>query len=91
MQALDETKNNYLMGIVYIGEVFGLAAADISTGDFFVTEVGSERDLFDEINKFSPSEVVCNEAFFHVRSGCGRFKEPVPRGDYSAGQPVFQR
>ncbi len=63
-QALDETKNNYLMGIVYIGEVFGLAAADISTGDFFVTEVGSERDLFDEINKFSPSEVVCNEAFF---------------------------
>lgn len=63
-QALDETKNNYLMGIVYIGEVFGLAAADISTGDFFVTGVGSERDLFDEINKFSPSEVVCNEAFF---------------------------
>ena len=63
-QALDETKNNYLMGIVYIGEVFGLAAADISTGDFFVTEVGSERDLFDEINKFSPAEVVCNEAFF---------------------------
>ncbi len=63
-QALDETKNNYLMGIVYLGEVFGLAAADISTGDFFVTEVNSERDLFDEINKFSPSEIVCNEAFF---------------------------
>ncbi|MCI8831548.1 MAG: DNA mismatch repair protein MutS, partial [Lachnospiraceae bacterium] len=63
-QALDETKNNYLMGIVYLGEVFGLATADISTGDFFVTEVGSERDLFDEINKFSPSEIVCNEAFY---------------------------
>lgn len=63
-QALDETKNNYLMGIVYLGEVFGLATADISTGDFFVTEVGTERDLFDEINKFSPSEVVCNEAFY---------------------------
>ena len=63
-QALDETKNNYLMGIVYVGEIFGLATADISTGDFFVTEVETERDLFDEINKFSPSEIVCNEAFY---------------------------
>lgn len=63
-QALDETKNNYLMGIVYLGEVFGIASADISTGDFFVTEVKTERDLFDEMNKFSPSEIVCNEAFY---------------------------
>lgn len=63
-QALDETKNNYLMGIVYIGETFGISTVDISTGDFFVTEVKSERDLFDEINKFSPSEIICNEAFY---------------------------
>lgn len=62
-QALDETKNNYLMGIVYIGETFGIAVADISTGDFLVTEVESERELTDEINKFTPSEVICNEAF----------------------------
>lgn len=63
-QALDETKNNYLMGIVYVGETFGIAVADISTGDFLVTEVESERELTDEINKFSPSEIICNEAFY---------------------------
>ncbi|WP_313070202.1 DNA mismatch repair protein MutS [Lacrimispora sp.] len=63
-QALDETKNNYLMGIVYIGETFGIAVADISTGDFLVTEVESERELTDEINKFNPSEIICNEAFY---------------------------
>lgn len=63
-QALDEEKNNYLSGIVYLGETFGIASADISTGDFFVTEVRSERDLFDEINKFSPSEIICNDAFY---------------------------
>ena len=63
-QALDETRNNYLMGIVYLGECFGIATADISTGDFFVTEVTSERDLYDEINKFSPSEIICNEALY---------------------------
>ncbi len=63
-QALDESKNNYLMGIVYIGETFGIAVADISTGDFLVTEVESERELTDEINKFTPSEIICNEAFY---------------------------
>ena len=63
-QALDETRNNYLMGIVYVGETFGIAVADISTGDFLVTEVESERELTDEINKFTPSEIICNEAFY---------------------------
>lgn len=62
-QALDETKNNYLMGIVYLGERIGISAADISTGDFLVTEVTSERTLADEIHKFAPSEIVCNNAF----------------------------
>ena len=60
-QALDETKNNY---IVYIDERFGIAVSDISTGDFLVTEVETERELADEINKFSPSEIICNDAFF---------------------------
>ena len=63
-QALDETKNNYLMGIIYIGDMFGISTADISTGDFLVTEVSSERALIDEINKFAPSEIICNEAFY---------------------------
>ena len=63
-QALDETKNNYLMGIVCTDGRYGVATADISTGDFLVTEVETERELFDEINKFSPSEIICNNAFY---------------------------
>ncbi|WAJ25937.1 DNA mismatch repair protein MutS [Lacrimispora xylanolytica] len=63
-QALDETKNNYLMGIVYVGETFGISVADITTGEFLLTEVESERELTDEINKFNPSEIICNEAFY---------------------------
>ncbi len=64
MQALDETKNNYIMCIVYSVEKYGISIADVTTGDFFVTEVDSERKLLDEINKFSPSEIICNEAFY---------------------------
>ena len=63
-QALDETKNNFLMGIVYIGDCFGIASCDISTGDFLVTEARSERELFDELAHFTPSEIVCKDAFF---------------------------
>ena len=63
-QALDETKNNYLMSVVYIGHNYGIATVDITTGDFFVTEVNSERTLLDEINKFAPSELICNESLF---------------------------
>ncbi len=62
--ALDESKNNYLMSIVYIGNGFGVATADISTGDFYMTEVDSLRTLLDEINKFVPSEIICNESLY---------------------------
>lgn len=64
MQALDESKNNYIMCIVYLADKYGVSIADVSTGDYYVTEVDSERKLIDEINKFSPSEIICNESFY---------------------------
>ena len=63
-QALDETKNNYIMCIVYIADRYGLSVADVSTGDYFVTELDSGRKLGDEIAKFSPSEIICNESLY---------------------------
>lgn len=61
--ALDETKNNYLMSLVYLDDSFGVSVADISTGDYFLTEVGSARELLDEVNRFMPSEIICNSSF----------------------------
>ena len=60
---LDETKNNYLMCVVYIDEQYGISTVDITTGDYYVTQVDSLRLLLDEINRFVPSEIICNEAF----------------------------
>lgn len=62
-QALDETKNNYIMAVVYLSNRFGIAIADVTTGDFMVTEVDKIRTLLDEVYKFSPAEIICNEAF----------------------------
>mgnify|MGYP005770771699 CR=1 FL=1 len=63
-QALDETKNNYIMCIVYADEQYGVSSADVTTGDYSVTEIDSVQKLQDEIYKISPSEIICNEALF---------------------------
>ena len=64
MQALDETKNNYIMSIVYIADRFGLSVADVTTGEYMVTEIESSGKMMDELTKFMPSEIICNEAFY---------------------------
>lgn len=61
--SLDETKHNYLMSIVYMADIFGISVADITTGTFLVTEVNTGEQLRDEIYRFEPSEIICNEAF----------------------------
>ena len=63
-QALDESRNNYLMCIVYSDKSYGIAVTDVSTGDFMVTEVTDIKVLTDEIFKFMPSEIICNETFY---------------------------
>ncbi|SHJ90512.1 DNA mismatch repair protein MutS [Hespellia stercorisuis] len=63
-QSMDETRNNYIMCIVYIADRYGLSIADVSTGDYFVTELEDSLKLKDELSKFMPSEIICNEAFY---------------------------
>ena len=90
-QALDETKNNYLMGIVYLADKMGVSVADITTGDFLVTEVSTDRALFDEINKFSPAEVICNDAFSMSGDQPGGVKGPVSLYGISPGFSFLSR
>ena len=63
---LEEKKNNYLMSIYKIKGYFGLAVTDLSTGEFLATSItlgNTTGKLFDEIAKFSPSEIVVNGEF----------------------------
>ncbi len=63
MQSLEETKNNYIMSILYTPDNVGISIADVTTGDYFLTEVSTLRETLDEIGKYMPSEIICNEAF----------------------------
>ena len=63
VQSLEESRNNYLMCIAYMEEKIGISVVDALTGDYYVTEVSDVKKLQDEIMKFSPSEIVCNDNF----------------------------
>ena len=63
-QNLDESKNNYLMAIYANDGVYGISVIDITTSDFRTTEVISMAKVLDEINKFQPSEIICNKEFY---------------------------
>ncbi len=63
-QMMDESRNNYIMCIVYLADRYGVSVADVSTGDYFVTELPDGGKLKDEIFKFTPSEIICNESFY---------------------------
>ena len=63
-QSLDETRNNYIMCIVYDASSYGVSIADVTTGEYKVAEIETQEKLFDEIYKCMPSEIICNEAFY---------------------------
>ena len=60
-EELDETRNNYLMCIVCLTDHFGMSVADISTGECLLSEMNDGQKLVDEIQKFHPSEIICNQ------------------------------
>lgn len=63
---LDETKNNYIMCIYGDKNGFAFSVCDVTTGEFQTTEfttINAGEKLIDEIAKFHPSEIICNEEF----------------------------
>ncbi|MDE6529696.1 MAG: DNA mismatch repair protein MutS [Lachnospiraceae bacterium] len=63
MQALEEGKNNYIMSVVYFPDKIGVSFADVTTGEYRLTEMNDTKRLMDEIAKLLPVEIICNDAF----------------------------
>ncbi len=62
MQSLDASRNNYIMCIAYTPSKIGISVADVTTGDYYLTEVEDLKKCNDEIMKYEPSEIVCNDS-----------------------------
>jgi DNA mismatch repair protein MutS len=55
---LDAKRANYLGAIYADGDAFGFAYADLSTGEFRLTQAQDQQSLRDEIARVSPSELL---------------------------------
>lgn len=64
LTSLSEHKNNFLLGVVSVEDSFGVATIDVSTGEFLVTELRGDKAFLDEVSKFQPSEIICNDGFY---------------------------
>ena len=58
---LDGARNNYLCALNRVGDLVGIAAADLSTGELRLTTV-KERDLESALSRFTPREVIVQRA-----------------------------
>ncbi|MCR5846800.1 MAG: DNA mismatch repair protein MutS [Lachnospiraceae bacterium] len=65
--SLDENSNNYLMSVFIYMNNIGFSVCDVTTGDFYLSELTGIRNLYDEIYKYKPAEIICNSQF--VSSG----------------------
>lgn len=77
---LEEKKNNYIMSIYKQGIFFGIAVCDISTGDFFASQIKETNNfskLLDEIARYSPAEIVVNEMLYSTSEEIGKIRERI--------------
>ena len=80
-------RNNFLAAVYPVGQTFGLAFIDLTTGDFSTTEVEGETALLTELQRLRPAEIIYPseaEALRDLLRGSGRSRA----GDNSpAGRP----
>ena len=77
---LDEKKNNFIMSIVKKGLFFGLAVCDVSTGDFYATQIVESNNfekLLDEIARFLPAEIITNKMMIESEKEIARIKDRI--------------
>ena len=75
---LNEKENNYIMSIFKRGIYFGIAICDVSTGDFFASEIKQTNNfhtLLDEIARYNPAELIVNNIFYNTEEEMKKIKE----------------
>lgn len=79
---LEERKNNYIMSIYKAGIYFGIAVSDISTGEFYSSQIRETNNfplLLDEIARFAPSEIIINKLMADSSEEMEKIKTRFPQ------------
>ncbi|MFW6376150.1 MAG: DNA mismatch repair protein MutS [Thermoplasmatota archaeon] len=71
---IEGSGNNFLM-CIYHKENYGIASVDISTGDFFVTEIEDENDLLAEVIRYEPEECILPQSNYEDDEFVNKLKQ----------------
>ena len=63
---LEAERNNFLVAVSVSGGQFGMAAIDLTTGDFKVAELENENAMIAELERLNPGEVIYPEESQHM-------------------------
>ena len=75
---LDEKDNHFIMSIFKRGIYFGISICDISTGDFYASQIKETNNferLLDEIARYSPAEIIVNNVLFNTLEEISKIRE----------------
>jgi DNA mismatch repair protein MutS len=81
---LDAGRNNYLTAVIRDGDQYGLAYADITTGEFATTVINGRRPLIEELARLAPAELLVadNEHTLHDQA---KTITPLPNWRFEEG------
>lgn len=65
---LEGKSNNYVAAITLSKEIFAIAYADITTGEFRATELNNFKDFENELNRISPAECIASKNILELQS-----------------------
>lgn len=77
---LDEGVNNFIASVYYEKGSYGIATADISTGEVHITEFEDKMDskIKNELTRFAPTEIIFNSTFLDKTGVAAFIKDKIP-------------
>lgn len=89
---LTAERNNFLAAIYPHGDLFGLAVADLTTGDFLTTELENDSAVLAELQRLRPAEIIYPSEAASLRDllrGGSRAAFPPPNATAPAQPAAF--
>jgi len=84
-------RNNFLGAVYLVGDTYGLAFADLTTGDFLTTELIGATPVLTELQRLRPAELIYPSESQHIRELLAGTSSTTVGGAPSIGPTTSER
>jgi DNA mismatch repair protein MutS len=84
-------RNNFLGAVYLVGDTYGLAFADLTTGDFLTTELIGATPVLTELQRLRPAELIYPSESQHIRELLTGTSSTTVGGAPSTGPTKMER